>query len=242
VIGLIAAAWMMIGMAAEAPDAASPSESALSAASTFSTADELFRAIELHYPDEYRRLIDVPGRDAVGAAAAKGSPTRPMAGFFQRRAAGLRNAPPDLLIRLNAMQLALIRRLAREDVALCADFATTAFAGRLDLPDAYQRDASSLGALIVEASKLGEGRAGDGRTDALAENDAFTWYSQLLREEPSTEFNVAATGGGEDAQGDELECRVGLASLGALARLPPEQAANVGASLLADMLAEPGRD
>src|SRR5688572_6719654 len=233
---------MMIGMAAGAPDTASPSESALSAASTFSPAGELFRAIELHYPDEYRRLIDAPGRDAVDAAAAEGPRIRPMAGFFQRRAAGIRNAPPDLLLRLNAMQLAMIRRLAREDVALCADFATSAFVGRLDLPDAWQREASSLGALIVEASKIGESRPREGRTGTLAEDDAFIWYSQLLREEPSTDFDVAAAGADEQSQGHELECRVGLASLASLARLPPEQAANVGASLLADILAEPGRN
>lgn len=227
-IGLIAAAWMMLGMAAEAPDSASTSQSAVSAAPASGPAAELFRAIERHYPDDYRRLVAAPGRE-------------PVAAFFQRRAAGLRNAPSDLLVRLNAMQLAIIRRLAREDVALCADFATSAFAGRLDLPDAWQRDASALGALIVEASKLGETRARDGGSPMLAEDDAFTWYSQLLREEPSTEFDIAA-GADAEAQSDELECRVGLASLGALARLPPERAANVGASLLADMLAEPGRD
>ena len=232
---------MLLGMAAEAPVTAAPPQSAVSADSAVGHAGELLPAIELHYPDEYRRLIDALGRDPAGGdAAAENERVRLMADFFQGRAAGLRNAPPDLLVRLNAMQLALIRRLAREDVGLCADFATTAFVGRLDLPDAYQRDASSLGALIIEAAKLGEGRAGEEQGGALAENDAFIWYSQLLREEPSTEFNVAATRAGAEAEGDELECRVGLASLGALARLPPEQAANVGASLLAQILAEPG--
>ena len=203
----------------------------------YSTADirseragEMVRAVALHYPDDYRAL-------AEAAVTDRG---RLIADFFKRRAPGLRNAPPELMIRLNAMQLELIRRLARDDVALCAEFATTAFAGRLDLPDAYQRDASALGALIVEGSKLGEARGGEGQ--ALAKNDAFNWYSQLLREEPSTEFNVAAGRAGERGDVDELECRVGLASLGALARLPPDQAANVGASLLADILADPGRD
>jgi hypothetical protein len=132
------------------------------------------------------------------------------------------------------MQLALIRRLAREDVALCADFAASAFAGRLDLPAAYQADASALGALIVEASRLGETRPRDGDTEALTEGDAFIWYSQLLREEPSTELDIADARPGEESR--ELECRVGLASLNAVSKLPADQAASVGASLLSQIL------
>ena len=160
---------------------------------------------------------------------------RLVAEFYRRHAPGLLNAPPEILLRLNAMQLALIRRLAREDVGLCADFSANALAGRLDLPAAYQADASALGAVIVEASRLGETRPREGETVALTEGDAFIWYSQLLREEPSTELEIADARPGEESS--ELECRVGLASLNAVSKLPADQAASVGGSLLSQILA-----
>lgn len=227
----IIAFWMALALAAAPAD----SPPAGAAETPSGPGGEQLRAIALHYPEEHRRLLEEWDRAAGDEAAAVEARTRLLAAFYGRHAPGLRNAPAEILLRLNAMQLALIRRLAREDVGLCADFAAGAFAGRLDLPAAYQADASALGALIVEAARLGETRPRDGESEALTEGDAFIWYSQLLREEPSTELDIADARPGEESR--ELECRVGLASLNAVSKLPADQAASVGGSLLSQILA-----
>jgi hypothetical protein len=203
----------------------------------------LFDAIERNYPDEYRALIDTMYRQS---AAHPGDPelsktlrTRSIIQFYKRRTGGLANAPAPALNRINARQLALIRALARDDVALCAEFATTAFIGKFDLPASYQPRASALGILMVEAAKLGESQAQDPNRKALAEEDGSRWYESLLRIEPSREVEAAIAG--EDSEGigtPEMQCRIGLALYAAIEKLAPEQAANVAAYFLAQTLAE----
>ena len=204
---------------------------------------EIFRAIELHFPDDYRALqAAFVGQEAGDPVKADARRTRLLADFYRRKAPSLHKAPVGIMARVNERQLALMRSLARTDVKLCADFATTALAGRVDLPAAQQAQLSSLGALIVEAAKLGETSPRERLSGSLAEDDAFQWYSQLLQQEASTEFKLARGPASEESSAAELECRVGLATFGAIAKLPPEQGANIGASFLAAALSDRGED
>lgn len=232
-IGFIAAGLLAL----QAPDTAAPVPLHAGPGA------DIFRAIERHYPDDYRDLRAALSREAPeGSAEADALKSRLLADFYRRRAPSLHKAPVAIMARVNERQLALMRSLARTDVRLCADFATSALAGRLDLPAVHQIQLSSLGALIVEAAKLGETNPRERQSGSLAEDDAFNWYSQLLRQEPSTDFKVATGAPSEDSSAAELDCRVGLAMLGAIAKLAPEQAANVGASFLAAALSDSGED
>jgi hypothetical protein len=202
---------------------------------------ELFRAIERHYPGEYAQLVAALHRDdgAHGEAQRLGALKARMIEFYGRRSEGLANAPGPFLQRINARQLALIRELARDDVALCAEFAATALIGRFDLPAAYQPRVSALGALMVEASRLGEVLPPDPARATLSDADAGRWYESLLQVGSPDDIPVAA-GDADPAGPLEMQCRVGVALYAAIDKLAPEQAANVAAFFLTQTLAEAG--
>lgn len=210
-----------------------------------SVGGEVFRSMQNHYPDEYRALIENlmqadTGRDPAMRAKQR---NRAVVSFYRRRADGLANAPPELLEKINARQLELIRRLARQDARLCAEFATTALIGRFDLPASYQLQASALGALMIEAAKAGEARPHDPTRKGLGIDDAASWYAQLLQMESSREVQTTIAVNGDDGNGTpEIQCRVGVAVHAAIAKLPPDQAANVAAFFLTQTLAELGTE
>jgi len=209
--------------------------------------DAVFRAIALHYPNEYRALADSLDRQAAAhpgdADALNAFRRRALARFYKGRLDDLMNAPASALNAINTRQLALARSLARDDAALCAEYATTGFIGRFDLPAAYQGRASALGALMIEAAKLGAGRPRDPRRRTLNGEDAASWYASLLLVEPSKEVQAAVAG--DDAakvETAEMQCRVGVATYAAIDRLTPEQAANIAAFFLAQSFADLGAD
>ena len=200
----------------------------------FSPEGETLRAIERYYPAEYRGLIDAIYGDALShpqdqtARAAAGK--RLLEGFYKRRLADLANAPAPLLNAINGRQLALARRLARDDEKLCADFASRLFVGRSDLPVTYQSESSALLAAIVEAAKAGEGQAPDPRRQSLSIEDAAAFYEQLLLVEPTGQVQAAiANESGEPGGTAELQCRIGTAVYASIEKLPSDQAANVTA-------------
>lgn len=207
----------------------------------FSPEGEMLRAIERFYPAEYRALID--GIYTAGARLPANAPARAatrrriLDAFYKRRVAGLANAPGPLLNAINARQLALIKRLAREDPKLCAEFATTLFIGGSNLPSSVESEASALLAAIVEAAKAGEAAPPDPRRKSLADEDAGPFYAQLLQVEPSGQIMAAlAADGGEAGGTPEMQCRVGTAVIASIDKMLPEQAANVAAYFLTQTL------
>jgi hypothetical protein len=242
----LVAALLLSGSAGELPRMG-PDRPAFETELKFSAGGEVFRAIEARYPDDYRMLIDQIYRDAAAhpgdRAALAASGKRLLGAFYRRRAQGLANAPAPLLNAINARQLALIRRIAREDEKLCADFASSLFIGRFDLPASYQQEASALAAAIVEAAKAGETAPPDPRRKGLADDAASAWYAQLLRDEPSGGIRTAiAADGGEPTGTPEMQCRVGAAIYASIDKLAPEQAADVAAFFLAQTLTDAGAD
>jgi hypothetical protein len=207
----------------------------------FSAEGETLRAIERHYPAEYRALIDAIYTDAAAhpqdRAARAASEKRLFDAFYRRHAPDLAKAPAALLAAINGRQLALARRLARDDPKLCADFASGLFVGRSDLPATYQSEAAALLAAIVEAAKAGEGQAPDPRRQSLGVEDAAPFYEQLLRIEPTGQVQAAiAAESGEGGGTPEMQCRIGAAIYASIDKLQEEQAANVAAYFLTQTL------
>lgn len=236
-------AGSMVGVSAQT-GTAPPDRPAFEAELQFSAAGELFRAIQANYPDEYRVLIDQyydvaaarPADRPALAAAGK----RLVDALYKRHARALSRAPAPLLVAINGRQLALIRRLARDDTGLCAQFAGTLFIGRLDLPSAYQQEAAALAASILEAAKAGDAAPPGAARTGLSEGDASAWYSRLLELDPSGEILSAAMAADDGTGTPEIQCRVGAAVYASIEKLEPEQAANVAAFLLTQTLADAG--
>ncbi|HMJ93653.1 MAG TPA: hypothetical protein VK472_06105 [Allosphingosinicella sp.] len=208
---------------------------------------EVMNAVQRHYPADYARIMEALGRHAaehpedVAGRAALGR--RLLLDFFKLRARGLANAPAPLVNDIVGRHLLLLRLLARDDTALCADLATNLLIGRFDLPAFYQDRATSLSVSIVEAAKEGEKLPRDPARAGLATDDSTRWYEELLRVEPSSDIQAAIAADSAAASGSpEMQCRVSAAIFGATERLSPEQAANVGAFFLAQTLAEPGHE
>src|SRR5688572_8310125 len=187
-----AAGLILLSGAAESdqgrPEAAAPTSR--SEAGQREGEAELFDAIQRHYPEEYRALREALDRqnaahpaDGPAQAALR---SRLLAAFYRRRADGLANAPAPLLNGINARQLTLIRMLASDDASLCAEFATTLFIGRFDLPAFYQGRATALAVSILEAAKVGEAMPPNLQRKGLGGGDAALWYEQLLLVEPSS--------------------------------------------------------
>jgi hypothetical protein len=238
----LVAALLLAGAAPEPGDAAPvPDRTAFEAELKFSAGGEVLRAIEAYYPSEYGPLIDQIYRAAAapgGRSAPAVSGKRLFLAFYKRHMAALAKAPAPLLNAINARALALSRRLAKDDVPLCAEFASSLFIGRFDLPPSYQQEASALAAAIVEAAKAGEGQPANPLRDGLAEEDAFAWYSELLQVEPSGEIQAAIAGAGEPGGTPEMQCRVGAAVYASIEKLTPEQAADVTAYFLVQTLTD----
>ncbi len=237
-IGMIAAALMLTAGVTEAPAGSGQSGDALRTAS----AGPVLRAIETYYPNEYLRLVESL-RGQSGAADQNAQRARLLVEFFKRRGDELGNAPASTLKSINDRQLALIRRLARDDAGLCAEFASTFFIGRPVVPSAYEQQAAELGALLVEAAKQGGAQPRDPVRTTIDEGDAATWYEQLLQVEPENHIQVAKAREIDDSNGlSEMQCRVGVAVYAAIDKLPPDRAANIGSFLLKQTLADLGAD
>ena len=237
------AAFLLLAIAAAAAPAlrAQPS-----AGDALRGGRELMSAIQLNYPEDHARIMEGLRRhasehpdDQAGRAALA---RRMLLDFFRTRADGLANAPPSQVNEIVARHRLLLRLLAKDDAALCADLANNFLIGRFDLPAFYQDRATSLSVLIVEASREGEKLPRDPARTGLGAEDATRWYEELLRVEPASDIQAAiAADSAATSNSPEMQCRVGAAIFGAMENLPPENAANVGAFFLAQTLSDSGQ-
>lgn len=210
---------------------------AVQAVETGAPAAEVVTAIQRHFPEEYAALLDETRRSASASPgdlnAARAARARWMSQFLKRHLDGLTNAPAPLLYAINRRQLWLTRALARADVALCAEFASTGFLGRVDLPAGYQRDASEILVLMIEAAKQGAALPRDARRQSMSDDDVAALYASLLEVGDSTQVRAARPDqDAERTEAQEMNCRVALAAYTAIDKMPAEQAANVAAFFL----------
>jgi hypothetical protein len=196
-----------------------------------------FAAVRRHYPDEYRVLLETMLariRETDGSfAAGHLIGAQAMREFMARRAPELVNAPAALLNRINAGQLELIRGLGRDQVALCAEYATTGFTGRTPVPEPYLSQAATLSVLFIEASRAGADRPRKAGRGMLAEADAGAWYAALQRiGTPRDLLDALTRAGTSPPPSQDVNCRLGIAVYAAIQELPSEQAARVSAFFL----------
>ncbi|HEY5722114.1 MAG TPA: hypothetical protein VIT45_07315 [Allosphingosinicella sp.] len=239
-------AFLLLGLACSVPAAETRAQPSAGDALR-GPGREVMNAVQRLYPGDHARIMEALRRhaaehpDDVSGRAALGR--RLLLDFFRLRADGLGNAPGPLVNDIVGRHLLLLRLLAKDDTALCADLADNLLIGRFDLPAFYQDRATSLSVSIVEAASEGEKSPRDPARAGLAAEDATRWYEELLRVEPSSDIQAAIAADSAGASGSpEMQCRVGAAIFGAMEHLSPEQAANVGAFFLAQTLAEPGHE
>lgn len=196
-------------------------------------------AVKRYYPDQYRLLLEemlakVKASDgSVAAAHLIGA--QAMRAFMLRRGPELINAPAALLNRINSRQLELMRGMGRDQVALCAEYATTGFTGNRPLPEPYLSQAGALSVLFIEASRAGADRPREAGRGTLSNEDAVAWYQAVQRVGTAQDVLDAMAGAGTDSATpapQDVNCRMGIAVYAAIDALPPEQAARVAAYFL----------
>ncbi len=198
---------------------------------------QLMAAIKANYPAEYPLLLEEILRRLKASdgsfAAAHLIGAQVMRAFVQRHSPDLVNAPPESLKRINARQLELIRGLARDQLALCAEYATTGFTGRTPLPQPHLSRAGALSVMLIEASRAGSVRPREPGRGTLSGEDARAWVDSVRRIGTAQDVLDAM---GQASSGlpssDDVRCRLGVAVYAAIDALPTEQAARVAAYFL----------
>ena len=194
-------------------------------------------AVKKYYPAEYPGLLEemlrrVKASDgSFGAALLIGAEV--MRAFMLRHGPDLVNAPPDLLNRINGRQLEMVRGMVRDQVSLCAEYATTGFTGRRALPEPYLSQSAALSVLMIEASRAGADRVREPGRGALSDPDALAWYEALQRiGTPRDVIDAMGRPEGSPPVSEDLSCRLGIAVYAAINALPSDQAARVSAYFL----------
>src|SRR5688500_3625978 len=126
-----------------------------------------------------------------------------------------------------------MRGMGRDQVAFCAEYATTGFTGRTPLPEPYLSQAGALSVLFIEASRAGADRPREADRGTLSNEDAMAWY--LAVQKVGTAQDVHGAMAQEEyapPPPHDVNCRMGIAVYAAIGALPPEQAARVGAYFL----------
>jgi hypothetical protein len=246
--GLLFALAVTAGTALAAPPAPPGATAGRAAIASMTVADlerglmispgaSTIAAVKRHFPAEYPALL---GEMLARIKASNGSfaaahliGAEVMRAFMLRHGAEVVNAPPALLNRINDRQLELMRGMARDQVSLCAEYATTGFTGRRPLPEPYLSQAAALGVLMVEASRAGADRAGEPGRGALTDADALAWYEAVQRiGTPQDVLDALGRPEGSPPASEDLSCRLGIAVYAAIDALPSEQAARVAAYFL----------
>jgi hypothetical protein len=194
-------------------------------------------AVKRYFPAEYPGYLeDLLARlkasdGSFGAAHLIGAEA--MRAFMARHEADLVNAPPALLARINARQLDMVRGMSRDEMSLCAEYATTGFRGLRPLPEPYLSQAATLGVLFIEASRAGADRPREAGRGTLGDEDALAWY-EAVRKVGTSQDVLDSMGQAVDAPppSEDVACRTGVAVYAAIDTLPEEQAARVAAYFL----------
>jgi hypothetical protein len=206
---------------------------------------QLMLAVKANYPAEYPLLLEEILRRIKASdgsfAASHLIGAQVMRAFMKRHSPELINAPPEMLKRINARQLELIRGLARDHVALCAEYATTGFTGRTPLPQPYLSQAGALSVMFIEASKAGAGRPSETGRGTLAVQDAQAWVDAVRRIGTSQDvLDALGHAGDSPPPPQDVSCRIGVAVYAAIDALPVEQAGRIAAYFLQEgMKAQP---
>ncbi|MBA3678268.1 MAG: hypothetical protein H0W74_12845 [Sphingosinicella sp.] len=202
----------------------------------------LFAALKQLYPREYGTLLDEMGALTL---ARLGDPAKlraigpdAMAKVFQRKTPDVINAPPLMLAKINQGQLDLIRALKAGHPRECAQFVMTGFDAQTVLPPTLHAKAVGVSVATLEAAKAGRELPRDPSRGSLNEQARRAWLAKMKEVAPSARIGqIIMDDAAQQSATAEEKCQVGEAIYTAIEKLPPEQAANIGAFMLAQSLA-----
>lgn len=190
-------------------------------------------ALRTHYPGEYRALIE---RLAARAQAGAGQPaldreaTLFMQAFMATKTGAIASAPEARLRDIAHAYVELIRTLGARDPETCARFVAGRMPEGAEPPRAVTVRLDRISALRIRAAREGE----RGRRPPRAgpsEADRNAWLARMTRIDPASAALLA--GRALEHAPPAAQCRTGLLLYRAAAELPPGQAGNVIAGLLA---------
>jgi hypothetical protein len=194
-------------------------------------------AIERHFPEDSRRFVDQLYAGAAASPDDREALIRhtqlTMRAYIASKRAELFKAPASSLLALNARILALYEGLSRNDVALCARLAVSGVRDGTLFPEAVRSEYRAVTLATIETAGAGRGAGAVARSATPARQHLDAWLGQMRALDPSGEVMGWVEGrAGTRAAPAEIQCRSGIMTHQAIARIDPEG----GASLLASLM------
>ena len=194
-------------------------------------------AIERHFPEDSRQLIDSLYAGATANPDDSGAVIRhsqlTMQTYVASKRAELFRAPTPSLLALNARILALYEGLSRSDVDLCARLAVAGVRDGTRFPEAVRSEYRAVTLATIATAGAGRGADAVNRSATPARQHVAAWLGQMRALDPSGEVMEWVEGqAGIQRAPAEVQCRGGIMTHRAIARIDPEG----GASLLASLL------
>ena len=192
-------------------------------------------AIRRQFPEEQAAISSaVSGR--IGDAA------RPAAhaaidAFLGRHAAAIGAAPGPALVAIEARHAAVLKAVARKDVALCAVAGDRGLFSAPALPAFAAEGLGDYGVALVEAAKAGATPAATA-PELPTQDDLKAWLAQVERIAPDVPVGrmLADKAVRQSASADHL-CRGAVAMHEAVGALPAAQAGRIARVLVAATVA-----
>jgi len=159
--------------------------------------------------------------------------------FLRSRRAAILAAPRASLLALEARQGALLRALAKQDVALCANVGDRGFFSSQALTGAAPVGLDEYGIALVEAAKAGSTAAA--ATPAGTDKEDFSaWMAAVERIEPDVPVrSMLLDRKVRLASSPDHLCRGAAAMHEAVASLPPARAERLSRTLLGYVIGSP---
>ncbi len=197
------------------------------------------RAFKEVSPEEYEPFVDrlfVLG-SALSSVPKQAPPdlAEAIADFYTGKAADAMNAPAADLAKLNRAQLEFTRALKAGHAKECAVFVTGV--GFPLVPASLQPKADHLYRSMMEVAKAGKGRPKDPGRATIGDSSRTAWIQKMEELAPTERVRSLITDdSAQQSASDEEKCQLGETIYAAIADLPLEQATNISAVLVRDML------
>lgn len=195
----------------------------------------LFHSLKRNFPAEYEPFLDRMFTEVLAAGGSEADAHRVgfegMRRFFIQKLGDVVNAPAEKLIALNAAQLALVKTLAVEDRALCAEYVSTGFRAGTRLPAAAERGSVEVSLRMIEAAAAGARAPRDGSRGHVAEKAAAAFVAEVLKIDPSLQPLLVDEAAHAKAPPERI-CAFGDAIYTAIGKLPVGTGADISAFLL----------
>ena len=194
---------------------------------------ETIAALRTHYPRDHRALIErlsARAREGADQPALDREAALFMRMFMAAKAGAIARAPEARLRDIAHAYVELIRSLGARDPETCARFVAGPMPEGVEPPRAVTVRLDRISALRIRAARDGERGARPPRGRPSAE-ERSVWLARMAAIDPAS--SALLRGGALERAPPATRCRAGLLLYRAAAELPPGQAGNVIAGLMA---------